>query len=100
MSVANFSAEDKAIRKLDAEWGDAATAGKLEEVVAFYAPTGSVVWPGAPAAHGTANIRKAWEGIFGEYKGLSLKFTAKRIDFSERSEEHTSELQSLRHLVC
>jgi uncharacterized protein (TIGR02246 family) len=82
MPTAKHSADEKAIRKLDVEWGDAACKKDLETVVACYARDGSVVWPGAPAAHGTANIRAAWKGIFKEFKGLTLKFTPERIDIS------------------
>lgn len=74
--------DEDEIRQLDASWGDAASSGKLDAVISFYAPQGSVVWPGAPAAHGTDNIRTAWQGIFGQFKGLSLTFTPDCIDIS------------------
>lgn len=80
MSAKKHSADEKAIRKLDVEWGEAACKKDLDAVVAFYAPDGSLVWPGAPAAHGTAKIRAAWDEMFREYKGLTLRFTPERID--------------------
>src|SRR5262245_64309055 len=40
---------------------------------------------------------KAWADRSGEFAGSMKMFSQKLID---RSEEHTSELQSLRHLVC
>src|SRR5258705_2124763 len=35
-----------------------------------------------------------------EFKVLNTQVSALRVALDERSEEHTSELQSLRHLVC
>jgi len=82
MAATKHSPDDKAIRKLDAEWGDAVCKTDLEGVVAFYARDGSVVWPGAPAAHGIKNIRAAWKEMFDLYQGLTLKFTPERIDIA------------------
>src|SRR5580700_9993319 len=82
MPAAKQSADEKAIRKLDEEWGDAACKYDLEAVIACYASDGSVVWPGSPAAHGTAEIRAAWKEMFKLYKGLTLKFTPERIDIA------------------
>lgn len=82
MPAAKHSADEKAIRKLDVEWGDAACKKDLKAVVAFYAPDGSVVWPGAPAAHGTAKIRAAWVELL-KTPGLSLRFTPERIDVAD-----------------
>lgn len=85
MTVQEMSADEEAIRKLDAEWSDAASGGvgNLDRVVAFYAPNGSTVWPGAPAAHGTKNIRKAWKNAFESFKDLKLKFGPTRIEVSQ-----------------
>ena len=71
--------DEAAIRALDVEWGEAATAKDLEGVVAFYAPDGSLVWPGAPAAHGTAAIRGCWKTLMETTPGLALRFDAERI---------------------
>src|ERR1035438_5917257 len=38
--------------------------------------------------------------IYGEYRKLLSSAAAEKPDLAIRSEEHTSELQSLRHLVC
>src|SRR5437899_9045957 len=35
-----------------------------------------------------------------DYTGLDIGLDVMEVLFRERSEEHTSELQSLRHLVC
>jgi ketosteroid isomerase-like protein len=79
----------RAIRKLDVEWGNTACKGDLDAVVAFYAPDGSVVWPDAPAAHGSAKVRAAWRKVFAQYKGLTLKFTAERIDVAHDADMAT-----------
>ena len=78
---ANHSADEKIIKELDTQWGDAACKKDLEAVVALYAPDGSLVWPGAPAVHGTSNIRAAWVDFL-KTPGLSLRFTPERIDFA------------------
>jgi ketosteroid isomerase-like protein len=79
MLATKHGADEKAIRKLDVEWGEAACKGDLNAVVAFYASDGSAVWPDAPAFHGKAKIRAAWKKSFATIKGLSLKFTPERI---------------------
>jgi uncharacterized protein (TIGR02246 family) len=71
--------DEKAIRALDAAWSEAAGKMELERVVDFYAPDGSVVWPGQPAAHGTAAIRSRWAELFKTTPGLYLKFAPERI---------------------
>jgi ketosteroid isomerase-like protein len=81
MAVMEHS-DEKKIRQLDAAWGDAACKKELEAVVAFYAPNGSLVWPGAPAAHGTAKIRAAWSELL-KISGLALRFTPERIDIAQ-----------------
>jgi uncharacterized protein (TIGR02246 family) len=71
--------DEKTIRQLDAAWSDAAGKMDLDRVVDFYAPDGSVVWPGQAAAHGTAAIRHRWDELFKTTKGLYLKFAPERI---------------------
>jgi ketosteroid isomerase-like protein len=87
MPATNSSREKSKIRKLDVQWGKAASAPasphRTEDVVAFYAPKGTLVWPGAPPHHGTAAIRAAWDEAFAQFDGLKLKFTAERVDFSK-----------------
>lgn len=82
MSTAKHQSDEAIIRKLDEDWGNAASAKKLDAVVAFYAADGSLVWPGAPAAHGTAQIRDHWKELFKTTPGLNLRFTPERIDIS------------------
>lgn len=71
--------DEAAIRRLDEAWGKAATAKDLEAVVGFYAHDGSLVWPGAPAAHGTQDIRASWKQTMDTMPGLKLRFTPERI---------------------
>jgi uncharacterized protein (TIGR02246 family) len=89
MPAAQPGTDQQKIRALDAEWGDAACKKDLDAVVSFYAEDGSVVWPGAPAAHGIAKIRSAWKELFSQYKGLTLKFTPERIDVAEAGDMAT-----------
>jgi ketosteroid isomerase-like protein len=86
MPITKKSTDKKAIRKLDVAWGNTASKRDLDAVVAFYARAGSVVWPGVPAAHGTARIRSAWKKVFAQYRGLTLKFTAERIDVANSAD--------------
>ena len=58
MPSVNKKADEKKIRALDKQWGEAATRKDLDAVVAFYAPDGSLVWPDAPAVHGTKAAAK------------------------------------------
>lgn len=83
MAAKKQSSAASQIRKLDKEWGDAASGHDLDAVVAFYARDGSVVWPGEKAHHGTAAIRKAWARMFRTMPELYLRFTAERIVVSK-----------------
>jgi uncharacterized protein (TIGR02246 family) len=73
--------DEAAIRQLDADWGAAVTARDLEWLCALYAPDGGLLWPGAPAVFGAANIRGAWQRLL-TTPGLSLGFTPDRIDIA------------------
>lgn len=83
MQGEKHKADEAAIRRLDEEWGKAATAKNLDAVVDFYAPDGSLVWPGAPAVHGSAKIRANWKELMDTTPGLKLRFTAERIVISD-----------------
>ena len=74
--------DEAAIRALDAEWGKAASAGKLADVVEFYAADASLVWPDMPPATGTAAIRANWKKIYRQMPGLYLDFQPTRIDIA------------------
>ena len=82
MQGEKHKADESAIRRLDEEWGKAATANNLEATVAFYAHDGSLVWPGQPAVHGTAHIHAAWKKMMDTIPGLNLRFTPERIVIS------------------
>lgn len=90
MPSTNYADVEQEIRRLDEEWGKAATKAAsttvedpklLEDVVAFYAPDGSTVWPGERAKHGTAKIRATWKAGLKTFR--SLKFTPERIDVAK-----------------
>ena len=83
MQAERHKADEAEIRRLDAEWGKAATDKKLDAVVAFYAHDGSLVWPGEPAVHGTAQIRANWKKMIDNTPGLNLRFTPERIVISD-----------------
>lgn len=83
MTGDKHKADEALIRNLDEAWGKAASAKNLDAVVAFYAGDGSLVWPGAPAAHGTDHIRANWQKMFKTTPGLHLRFIAERIVISD-----------------
>lgn len=76
-------ADEAAIRRLDEEWGKAATNKDLDAVVSFYAHDGSLVWPDEPAVHGIAHIRANWKKMIDTIPGLKLRFTPERIVISD-----------------
>lgn len=83
MSSDKHKADEAEIHKLDEAWGKAASAKKLDKVVDFYADDGSLVWPGAPAAHGTKQIRASWKTMLKTTPGLHLRFIPERIVVSD-----------------
>lgn len=83
MQGEKHKADEAAIRRLDEEWGKAASAKNLDAVVGFYAHDGSLVWPGEPAVHGTAQIRAGWKKMMDTIPGLNLRFTPERIVISD-----------------
>ncbi|MFO1460267.1 MAG: DUF4440 domain-containing protein [Verrucomicrobiota bacterium] len=87
MASSKMSASDKSqIIALDQAWGDAASSGRLADVVGFYAANATLVWPGTKAVQGTAAIRKSWKGMFRQFKGLRLRFIAKAIHISKEGD--------------
>src|SRR5262245_14344519 len=83
MQAERHRADQAAIRRLDEEWGKAATDKKLDVVVGFYAHDGSLVWPDIPPVHGIAQIRTTWKGMLDSTDGLNLRFTPERIVVSD-----------------
>jgi uncharacterized protein (TIGR02246 family) len=74
--------DEAKIRALDAEWGKAATAKKLDQVVKFYAKEGSVVWPDQKPAKGLKAIRKSWEKAYKTTPDVYLDFEPIHIEIS------------------
>jgi uncharacterized protein (TIGR02246 family) len=83
MPPSNKTADKKAIRALDQQWGEAATRNDLDAVVDMYARDGSLVWPDNPPYHGSEEIRKQWREMFKLYPEIQLKFAPDKIDISE-----------------
>ena len=83
MQGERHEADEAAIRRLDQEWGKAATEKNLAAVVGFYADDGSLVWPGQRAVHGIAGIRTNWKKMMKMYDGLKLEFVPERIVISD-----------------
>ncbi len=79
MPAKSHKADEAAIRRLDEEWGNAATEKNLAAVVGFYAGDGSLVWPEQRPVHGTARIRANWKKMMHAYDGLRLRFIPERI---------------------
>src|ERR1035438_10564907 len=71
----------------------------LNTIFVFAAAT--TLWTTCPTARGqdifVANVAS---GTIGEYTTSGATVNASLVSGLSRSEEHTSELQSLRHLVC
>jgi ketosteroid isomerase-like protein len=72
--------EEAEIRALDAAWSKAATAKKIDQVMKFYAPDGSLVWPDIPPAKGHAAIRAAWDKLCGDVPDMYLDFEPTHIE--------------------
>jgi ketosteroid isomerase-like protein len=58
-----ITGEAKILAKLDDAWSASAGQRDLNKLVSFYAADAVAYPPGAGMAHGTAEIRKVWEGI-------------------------------------
>src|SRR5436305_12002761 len=56
--------------------------------------------PGLSADARTRAFDRFWHAGSGEGSGLGLAIARRLVGVDERSEEHTSELQSRPHLVC
>src|SRR5882757_598054 len=82
MAVVNTCDDEQKIRALDEAWGMAASQGKLDDVVAFYAPNASLVWPNACRYQGTIQIRQQWTEQF-KTPGLKLRFIPAQIDIAD-----------------
>ena len=86
MARVTRAADIKAIREIDARWGDAASRHDVDAVVALYAADGTLVWPDAKAAHGTAAIKRAWKKFITGTPGLGLTFTPETITISKEGD--------------
>ena len=81
MTTHTHAADHAALERLNEQWGECASNGDVEGVVALYASDGTLVWPDAPAIHGTDAIRAAWTGMLAA-PGVWIKFTPTTVTFS------------------
>ena len=54
-----------------------------QAAAAFYAEDATLVWPGAPAVHGFADLKAALAGMISGTPGISIRFTPERIDIAD-----------------
>ena len=57
------TADEAAIRKLDADWSNAAAAKQLDAVVAYYADGATVMPPNEPTVTDKEGIKKSWSAL-------------------------------------
>ncbi len=61
--MADYAAEEQAIRDLDTEWVAAASAKDAAKCASFYAPDGYFLAPGTEPVTGLDGIEQAWAGM-------------------------------------
>src|SRR5437899_6571760 len=72
--------------------------GPLRDLHSFPTRRSSDLPP--PCRTGSSDRRKRWLGLLHSARRRGTALRRKAVPRRRRSEEHTSELQSLRHLVC
>jgi uncharacterized protein (TIGR02246 family) len=77
----NRAADEAAIRALDASWSKASVDKDAQRAASYYAVSGMLLLPGAPAASGTDAILKAWTGMLAA-PGSELTFAPTKIEVS------------------
>ncbi len=82
MTASPVETDRAALERLNAEWGDAASRGEFETVVALYTTDATLLWPDLPAVQGTSGIRQAWNALHAEVPEMVISFTSKQIDLS------------------
>ncbi|HEX4666732.1 MAG TPA: SgcJ/EcaC family oxidoreductase [Chthoniobacterales bacterium] len=73
------SATENALKKLDAEWADAARAKDVEKTVSYYAQNAIVMPPNAAALRTKDAIRKGWKEMI-ETPGAGLTWQATKVE--------------------
>ena len=73
------TATENALKKLDAEWAEAAHAKDVDKTVSYYAENAVVMPPNSPALTTKEAIRKGWKDMI-ESPGLSLSWQATKVE--------------------
>jgi uncharacterized protein (TIGR02246 family) len=73
------SATESALKKLDAEWADAAKAKDVEKTVSYYAENAIVMPPNSAALTTKDAIRKGWKEMI-ETPGAGLTWQATKVE--------------------
>ena len=77
-SPVDRSADEAAIRKIDAAWSHAAETKNLDGIVGPYAADGSVLPFNAPIGTGAVGIRQVWSSLISK-PGFYLSFAPTKI---------------------
>lgn len=78
--VQGSSADEAAIRKIDAEWSKTAGTLNVDKTVAYYSEDASVMAPNAPVAKDKAAIRALWAGLL--TPGTSISWDIAKLEVS------------------
>lgn len=74
-----FKGEAKVLAQLDDDWSASSVQRDLDRLISFYATDGVAFPPGDSVAHGTAALRKVWEGIKDPNYSISWRATNAEI---------------------
>jgi uncharacterized protein (TIGR02246 family) len=78
----DLAAEEATLRKLDAEWSQAAQAKDVDKFVSYYAEDGALLGQHSPIATGPAEIRKVVAGLMA-LPGVSLSFAPNKVEVAK-----------------
>jgi ketosteroid isomerase-like protein len=80
---ADTRADEEALRKLDAEWVNAAQSKQVDAWVAFYADDAAVLPPNEVMATDRDSIRKSVSGLLG-LSGLTISWQPMKVESQRR----------------
>ena len=72
------AADESAIRALDAQWSQTATANDVDGTVSYYSEDAVLLPPNMPAANGKQAIRAVWTGLLGP--GVALSWDVSKVE--------------------
>ena len=81
LSVLAQSADEAAIRKLDAEWSKTAGTLDVDKTVAFYSDDASVLPPNAPVVNTKTAIRALWAELL--VPGTTISWDISKIEVAK-----------------